>query len=164
MRPAPDVQDEVALADRSKDPAGAGSSMGADYARRPPPTDPLSLASVERGTQDTATPVEQARRRRDWYHTLELAPDLVTEGWFDLRPYVDRYGLPERMDGMRALEVGTWDGFWAFEMERRGAEVLALDLDDEGELDYPPRRRPERFSDEPGARASTWPRRSWARA
>jgi len=25
------------------------------------------------------------------------------------------------MDGMRALDVGTWDGFWAFEMERRGA-------------------------------------------
>jgi hypothetical protein len=52
----------------------------------------------------------------------------VTEGLFDLRPYVERYGLPERMDGMRALEAGTWDGFWAFEMERRGAEVVALDL------------------------------------
>jgi tRNA (mo5U34)-methyltransferase len=49
---------------------------------------------------------------------------------------------------MRVLDVGTWDGFWAFEMERRGArEVVALDLDDERELDYPPRRRPERFAD-----------------
>ena len=36
---------------------------------------------------------------------------------------------------MRALEVGTWDGFWAFEMERRGADVVALDLDDERELE-----------------------------
>ena len=44
----------------------------------------------------------------------------MTEGMFDLRPVVDRYGLPARMDGMRALDVGTWDGFWAFEMERRG--------------------------------------------
>jgi hypothetical protein len=52
----------------------------------------------------------------------------VTEGLFDLRPYVERYGLPERMDGMRALEVGTWDGFWAFEMEHRRAEIVALDL------------------------------------
>ena len=50
---------------------------------------------------------------------------------------------------MRALEVGTWDGFWAFEMERRGADVVALDLDDERELDWPPRRRPETFSEEP---------------
>lgn len=81
-------------------------------------------------------------RRHGWYHTLELGPQLVTSGWFDLRPYVPLYGLPERMDGMRALEVGTWDGFWAFEMERRGAEVVALDLDDERELDWPPRRRP----------------------
>jgi tRNA (mo5U34)-methyltransferase len=84
-------------------------------------------------------------RERSWYHTLELAPGLVTAGWFDLRPYVERYGLPERMDGMRTLEVGTWDGFWAFEMERRGASVVALDLDHERDLDWPPRRRPDRF-------------------
>ena len=88
-------------------------------------------------------------RERSWYHTLELAPGLVTPGWFDLRPYVDRYGLPERMDGMRALEVGTWDGFWAFEMERRGADVVAIDLDYERDLDWPPRRRPASFPETP---------------
>ena len=86
-------------------------------------------------------------REQGWYHSLELAPGVVTEGMFDLRPYVPRYGLPERMDGMRALDVGTWDGFWAFEMERRGAEVVALDLDDERALDWPPRRRPATFPD-----------------
>jgi tRNA (mo5U34)-methyltransferase len=79
-----------------------------------------------------------------WYHAIELAPGRVTDGMFDLRPYVGRYGLPERMDGMRALDVGTFDGFWAFEMERRGArEVVALDLEREPELDWPPRRRDE---------------------
>jgi tRNA (mo5U34)-methyltransferase len=88
--------------------------------------------------------VRRVREHR-WYHTIELGPDLVTDGWFDLRPFVGRYGLPERMDGMRALDVGTWDGFWAFEMERRGAEVVALDLDDQSELDWPPRRRPASF-------------------
>jgi len=86
-----------------------------------------------------------------WYHTLEL-PGLVTDGWFDLRPYIRHYGLPERMDGLRALDVGTWDGFWAFEMERRGAEVVALDLDDERDLDWPPRFRPSAFSDQPRGR------------
>jgi tRNA (mo5U34)-methyltransferase len=85
-------------------------------------------------------------RRQKWYHTLELAPGFVTEGWFDLRDQVPHYGLPDRMDGMRALDVGTWDGFWAFEMERRGAEVVALDLDDESDLDFPPRRRPKEWS------------------
>jgi tRNA (mo5U34)-methyltransferase len=86
---------------------------------------------------------------RSWYHTIELAARVVTPGWFDLRPYVDRYGLPERMDGMRALEVGTWDGFWSFEMERRGADVVAIDLDDERDLDWPPRRRPASFPEAP---------------
>jgi tRNA (mo5U34)-methyltransferase len=82
-------------------------------------------------------------REIDWYHTLELAPGVVTDGVFDLRPWVGRYGLPERMDGMRVLDAGSFDGFWAFECERRGAaEVLALDLDRESELDWPPRRRP----------------------
>jgi len=92
--------------------------------------------------------LEQARRLR-WYHTLELTPDVLTDGWFDLRPHVERYGLPDRMEGMRALDVGTWDGFWAFEMERRGAEVVALDLDDERDLDWPPRRRPAEFPSAP---------------
>lgn len=90
----------------------------------------------------------QAARERSWYHSIELADGYVTPGWFDLRPYVHRYGLPEDMSGMRALDVGTWDGFWAFEMERRGAEVIALDLDDESALDFPPRRRPKTFSTE----------------
>lgn len=96
-------------------------------------------------TRDEA--LEQARTM-SWYHALELAPGFVTPGIFDLRADVRHYGLPERLDGKRVLEVGTWDGFWAFELERRGAaEVVALDLDDEADLDWPPRRRPTSFPD-----------------
>ena len=84
-----------------------------------------------------------------WYHTIELPGGRVTEGMFDLRPFVPRYGLPGSLAGKRCLDVGTWDGFWAFEMERRGGEVVAIDLDDERLLDWPPRRRPETFPDEP---------------
>jgi tRNA (mo5U34)-methyltransferase len=95
--------------------------------------------------------VNAAERARDidWYHTLELAPGVVVEGMFDMRPHVHRMGLPERMDGLRALDVGTFDGFWAFEMERRGAEVVALDLRTVADLHYPPRRRPASFPEEP---------------
>jgi tRNA (mo5U34)-methyltransferase len=89
--------------------------------------------------------LEQARER-SWYHAIELGDGYVTPGWFDLRPFVRHYGLPDDMSGMRALEVGTWDGFWAFEMESRGAEVVALDLDRESDLDWPPRRRPAEWS------------------
>lgn len=84
----------------------------------------------------------------DWYHTLDLGQGIVTPGMFDLRGVTDKYGLPERLDGKRVLEVGTFDGFWSFELERRGAaEVVALDIDDEADLDWPPRFRPEVFSD-----------------
>lgn len=82
-----------------------------------------------------------------WYHVLELAPGVVTPGMFDLRGSEGHYHLPDDMTGMRALEVGTWDGFWAFEMERRGATVVAIDLDDERDLDVPPRRRATEWPD-----------------
>jgi tRNA (mo5U34)-methyltransferase len=40
---------------------------------------------------------------------------------------------------MRCLDVGTMDGFWAFEMERRGArEVIAADVGQVDDLDWPP--------------------------
>jgi tRNA (mo5U34)-methyltransferase len=108
----------------------------------------LQCRGVGAQTSARADLLDRARQRR-WYHTLELGDGVVTDGWFDLRSYVHHYGLPERLDGVRALEVGTWDGFWAFELERRGAEVVALDLDDERDLDWPPRRRPARYSEEP---------------
>src|SRR4051812_29361113 len=68
---------------------------------------------------------------------MELSPGVGTPGEFDLRPYLSRHQLPERMDGMRAVDVATFNGFWAFEMERRGAEVVALDLEDPNDLDWP---------------------------
>ena len=93
--------------------------------------------------------LEEIRRRADelkWYHTLELAPGYTTDGDFDLRDQVRHYKLPERVDGLRVLDVGTWDGFWAFEFERRGAaEIHGLDIDDMSTLDFPPRRRPNEF-------------------
>ena len=73
-----------------------------------------------------------------WYHTIELAPGVVTGGMFDHRPVVDRYLLPPSLTGMRCLDVGTFEGFWAFEMERRGAaEVVAIDVTDPEQYDWP---------------------------
>jgi tRNA (mo5U34)-methyltransferase len=76
--------------------------------------------------------------RYPWYHTLELAPGVVTTAMFDHRPVLDRYPLPADLSGKRCLDVATMDGFWAFEMERRGAaSVTALDLEDPNALDWP---------------------------
>jgi tRNA (mo5U34)-methyltransferase len=73
-----------------------------------------------------------------WYHTLDLGDGLVTQGMFDHRGCRNSCLLPRDLSAKRCLDVGTMDGFWAFEMERRGAaEVVAVDLDDPEALDWP---------------------------
>lgn len=74
---------------------------------------------------------------RHWYHTLELPDGTVTPGWFDLRGQVDRLPWPE-VRGKRCLDLATYDGFYAFELERRGAaEVVATDIPGHADWDWP---------------------------
>jgi tRNA (mo5U34)-methyltransferase len=73
-----------------------------------------------------------------WYHTMRLPGGVVTPGNFDTLAELESVPFPRRLDGKRCLDVGTADGFWAFEMERRGArEVVAVDLHDPARLDWP---------------------------
>jgi SAM-dependent methyltransferase len=76
-----------------------------------------------------------------WYHSIELAPGVVTPGHVDLRA-LPAGVLPASLSGRRALDIGTFDGFWAFELERRGAaEVVALDLPAADAAEWPPVHR-----------------------
>lgn len=75
----------------------------------------------------------------DWYHVIDLPHGVSTPGRADHRGQLDFYGLPADMRGMRALDVATFDGFWAFEMERRGAEVVAIDIGHWSQADIPQR-------------------------
>src|SRR5438445_9948987 len=80
----------------------------------------------------------------EWYHTMELAPGVETPGWHDTRPIVAELPLPASLAGKRCLDVGTFDGFWAFELERRGAEeVVAIDVLDPKAWDWPANSNPE---------------------
>lgn len=86
-------------------------------------------------------PAEDARTRIAehpfWYHTIDVAPGLTTPGWFDLRHSLDVVPFPD-VAGKRCLDIGTFDGFYAFELERRGAaEVVAIDIEDHEEWDWP---------------------------
>lgn len=79
-----------------------------------------------------------------WYHTIELPGGISTPGEYDLRTVVDRLPLPSSLAGKRCLDVGSRDGFYAFELERRGgAEVVSIDLDDPARVDYPGARPDE---------------------
>ncbi len=77
-----------------------------------------------------------------WYHTIELPGGIVTPGAYDHRELVPHYGLPDSLAGMRVLDANTFDGFWAFEFERRGAdEVIAADISRFAEIDFPNQAR-----------------------
>ena len=81
--------------------------------------------------------VRQRVARLDWWHTIEVAEGVVTPGGWDLRATAERLPWPPSMAGMRCLDIGTMDGFWAFELERRGAgEVVASDVLDAMRLDH----------------------------
>jgi tRNA (mo5U34)-methyltransferase len=84
---------------------------------------------------------ERIARNHDWYHTIELAPGVITPGIVDVRPIVHQVPIPADLTGQRCLDIGTWDGFWAFEMERRGGEVHAVDVPDPFRWDWPARTR-----------------------
>ena len=85
--------------------------------------------------RDAADPRERVAEL-DWWHTIEVAPNVVTRGGWDLRPTAERLPWPPSLSGLRCLDVGTMDGFWAFELERRGAgEVVAIDVLDASRLD-----------------------------
>ncbi len=80
--------------------------------------------------------------RYPWWHTIELPDGRLTPGAWDIRHLPPQIPWPESLLGKRCLDVGTMDGFWAFEMEKRGAgEVLAIDVP-YSETDTRPQRRP----------------------
>jgi tRNA (mo5U34)-methyltransferase len=102
---------------------------GASFESIPPTT------AAERAVADllpmTATS-EQARAALDqvplWFHTFALngaglyTPGIARDHRYRLQ------AIPEDLSGARVLDVGTFDGFYAFLAERRGAaRVVALD-------------------------------------
>ncbi len=96
------------------------------------------------GTDTSAATLAAEVEGLEWYHTLELAPDVITPGWLDTRKIAHQVPLPASLSGKRCLDVATFNGFWAFEMERRGAaEVVGIDVLDPARWDWPAGSDPE---------------------
>ena len=72
----------------------------------------------------------QALDRLGWYHSMELPDGRVIAGFQSierLRARIAQFPIPGDLRGKRVLDIGAWDGWFSFEMERRGAEVMAVD-------------------------------------
>jgi tRNA (mo5U34)-methyltransferase len=73
-----------------------------------------------------------------WFHQIDLGQGLRTR---DIAPFpgpqplnhpLDRWlilekAIPQDLRGVRVLDIGCAEGFFALEMARRGAEVVAVD-------------------------------------
>lgn len=73
---------------------------------------------------------QQTLEKTGWWHSFELPDGRLIQGVSTLAAQKMRIGqfpIPEDLRGKRVLDVGTWDGWFAMEMERRGADVVAID-------------------------------------
>ncbi len=83
--------------------------------------------------------IESCKRLGPWFHQIDLGAGVQTRNvaptagpqpedhplprWHKIKD-----ALPADMQGMSVLDVGCSDGFFSFEMARRGAEVVGLDI------------------------------------
>jgi tRNA (mo5U34)-methyltransferase len=101
------------------------------------PSRPAPASRPERGESARSA----ARRRKikalgPWFHNLHLpggtqtlpnhflGGDFPRFKWREIAPFV-----PARLDGWRVLDVGCNAGFYTFELAKRGATVLGIDVD-----------------------------------
>ncbi len=89
------------------------SPQYAEFRRR---TDAFTAEAARRGLGDVSSYF--------WYHAVDLGEGLMTPGSFDYRHSVSHFHSPADLGGAIVLDVGSATGCFAFEFERRGAEVV----------------------------------------
>lgn len=109
-----------------ENPAGDGEEGLVDVETDCHQTSPMNSSQVS--TAEAETLVSGA----NWYHGFEIMPGLRTNGQciVDAGAAFDVLGVPADLAGQRFLDIGAWDGPYSFELERRGAQVVALDIQD----------------------------------
>lgn len=92
--------------------------------------------TLETQLSDPRTPVErEVARLGPWFHNLHLpdgtrtAPDHPLGDFPAFKWRQLGAALPADMDGWRVLDVGCNAGYYSFELARRGADVLGIDVD-----------------------------------
>src|SRR5438067_13553612 len=67
--------------------------------------------------------------RKGWYHSFEGVDGVMPLEWE--RERWSRFPIPADLTGKRVLDIGPWDGWFSFEAERRGAQVTAIDREEQ---------------------------------
>ncbi|HWB86881.1 MAG TPA: methyltransferase domain-containing protein [Bryobacteraceae bacterium] len=68
--------------------------------------------------------------RKAWYHSIDLPDGTVIPGLIPvdaLQGRLNAFPIPADLSGKRVLDVGAATGWNSFALERRGAEVVAVD-------------------------------------
>jgi SAM-dependent methyltransferase len=73
-----------------------------------------------------------------FYHVMEIPGHGVTTGDWDLRKGFDDYFGHVSFKNKRVLEIGPASGQLTFEMEKRGADVVAVEVTDAPGWDFVP--------------------------
>ena len=88
------------------------------------------IAAGDRGFEERVQKLANQVQARFRYHSIDLPDGSVLPGLQSvehLRWRLGLFGLPADLRGKRVLDIGAWDGWFSFECERRGAQVVAVD-------------------------------------
>jgi tRNA (mo5U34)-methyltransferase len=80
----------------------------------------IHLSEIERAEIE-----QKVRSLGPWFHQIDLGDGLLTRDiarWLVLKD-----AIPTDLSGKRVLDIGCAEGFFAIEMARRGADVVAVD-------------------------------------
>lgn len=83
--------------------------------------------------RDEASSVLRVKGPEKWYHRFEVIDGVFTEGVLETNVTHMLRQLdmdPDELSGKRLLDVGTFNGGWAFGFEALGAEVVTIDIHD----------------------------------
>ena len=84
---------------------------------------------------DTPTTADELKALAPWFHNLHLPDGTQTypDHWLGDFPSFKwqqiAAAIPEDLAGWRCLDIGCNAGFYTFELARRGASVLGIDVD-----------------------------------
>jgi tRNA (mo5U34)-methyltransferase len=104
---------------------------------------PITVSPAPEATHVSDSEALELIGKTNWYHAYELRPGLITPGHsgFVAADAAGYMGIPDDLSGKTALDIGAWDGPMTFELERRGAKTMALDIQDPTRVGFDTARR-----------------------